>query len=204
MNNVDALTTVSKPFIDNFKKLSNRNDLFFEEVRNGYDFEYSSSITSVKNTKFIVNYSGGVYASTDLCHFYSAINNIINKFNIQDFEIQFIGVGNSFNIPLELQQFILKTDRIPHKEAILEMMKADAFLLCFRIMDGREFISGKLFEYLAYQKPIIALTDPDDVAADLIRKCNSGFIATFDNAKEIEDVFLKAYHLWKNNEKWFL
>jgi glycosyltransferase involved in cell wall biosynthesis len=134
-------------------------------------------------------------------YFYAALLSLINEHKITDFEIRFVGVGLSFHIPENLLKYIVKTDRIPHKEAISEMTKADALLFMFPNNGWKGVYSGKLFEYLACRKPIIALTDPDDVAAELIRKCNSGFIATFDKVTEISEAFLKAYNLWKNKDK---
>ena len=34
------------------------------------------------------------------------------------------------------------------------------------------------------QKPIIAIVDSTDVASDLIKECNAGYVASFDNPSE--------------------
>jgi len=60
--------------------------------------------------------------------------------------------------------------------------------------------SGKLFDYLGAMKPIIAAIDKTDVAAALIKDCNAGFVASFNDEKEIADAILSAYKLWKNKE----
>jgi hypothetical protein len=49
-------------------------------------------------------------------------------------------------------------------------------------------------------RPIIALIDKTDVAAQLIEECNAGFIADFYNIEEIEKAIIEAYILWKNKK----
>jgi hypothetical protein len=40
------------------------------------------------------------------------------------------------------------------------------------------------------------VVDPTDVAADLIKECRAGYIADFDNIKEIETAIFTAYQNW--------
>ena len=60
--------------------------------------------------------------------------------------------------------------------------------------------TGKIFDYLACLKPIIALVDKTDVAAGLIAECNAGFIAEYNNVREVEKAILSAYQLWQKKK----
>ena len=50
------------------------------------------------------------------------------------------------------------------------------------------------------EKPILALVDKDDVAAELVLENNAGFVADFYDEKEIESGLLAIYELWKTND----
>ena len=56
--------------------------------------------------------------------------------------------------------------------------------------------SAKLFEYLAANRPILAITSPSNVAADLIRQTQSGIVVSHDPA-EIKTVLLDYYRAWQ-------
>ena len=66
---------------------------------------------------------------------------------------------------------------------------------------GRKGVyTGKLFDYLATNKPILALCDPEDVIAQLLNETKAGF--TVDNADidGIKKMILRCYSIWKNKE----
>ncbi len=200
LENVDAVTTVSLPFIKRFQQLSAKLNTRYEEVRNGFDFDYMPEKNPKHNKIFTICYFGTIYAAINLTHFYKAVNELHFKLKLKDFRINLIGVGDSFPIPASMHGIISKTGRIPHDEALINMQNSDALLFILPKISWTGVYSGKLFEYLGCRKPIIALTDPDDVAAKLINECNAGFIADFDNEHEIRTAFLDAYNLWKSGK----
>lgn len=57
-----------------------------------------------------------------------------------------------------------------------------------------------MFDYLATNKPILALCDPEDVIAQLLNETKAGF--TVDNADidGIKKMILRCYSIWKNKE----
>ena len=69
-----------------------------------------------------------------------------------------------------------ETGFLPYREALTAQRSADALLLLIPNADGRGdvVVSGKVFEYLAAGRPILAAVPPAGVAADLIRRTESG------------------------------
>jgi hypothetical protein len=61
------------------------------------------------------------------------------------------------------------------------------------------FYTGKLFEYMASLRPILALVDKDDIAAQLIRESMTGYIADSENIGEIKAALLQAYNDWREH-----
>ncbi len=69
-----------------------------------------------------------------------------------------------------------ETGFLPYGEALAAQRSADALLLLIPDAGGRGdvVVSGKVFEYLAAGRPILAAVPPGGVAADLIRRTGSG------------------------------
>ena len=114
--------------------------------------------------------------------------------------VNFLGVSGGIIIPKSLKEVVNCFERVEYEQIIPKLKTSDALLL---IQPGNGFkglFSGKIFDYLGAMRPIIAAIDKADVAAKLIKDCNAGFVAAFNNEKEIADAILSAYNLWKNND----
>jgi hypothetical protein len=57
--------------------------------------------------------------------------------------------------------------------------------------------TGKLFEYISAQKPILGLIDVEDVAAKLILETKSGEVVDFYNVDEIKKAILEIQEGWR-------
>ena len=65
---------------------------------------------------------------------------------------------------------------LPHKEALAALSEADLLLLSFRGgVNSGVIYTGKIFEYLAAEKPVLALI-PDGSLKELIEKLKAGYI----------------------------
>ncbi len=52
-------------------------------------------------------------------------------------------------------------------------------------------LSGKVFEYIAAGRPILAAVPPDGAAADLIRETGAGIVAPPDDVDALRDALLE-------------
>jgi hypothetical protein len=59
-------------------------------------------------------------------------------------------------------------------------------------------LSGKVFEYLAAERPILALVPPDGAAADLIRETGAGVVAPPDDVDAIESALRELHDRFAN------
>jgi len=83
---------------------------------------------------------------------------------------------------------------VSHEQSIQHLLQADALLLI--LGPGREsetIYPGKLFEYLAAKRPILALIG-EGPTSKLIRKANAGEIIDPVNTDEIKQKLLKFYY----------
>lgn len=195
--NADAVTSVSKPILDDFKLIANNNSIIFKEITNGYDFEIEKNY--IKNKVFTISYIGNFYGKRNPDLFLKALEQLYKSDIISNFHIKFIGVNNMYVIHNSIKDKISILPKLEHKEAINQMKQSDALLLIHPKSKSKGIYTGKLFEYLATIKPIIAIVDKEDVAAELIVKCKAGYISDSDSIEEIKEVITSAYNDWKSD-----
>jgi len=193
----NAITSVSKPILDDFRSLSNNEKLLYKEIRNGYDFEIKN--LKEKNDIFTIGYIGNFYGGINPNNFLKALTLLIEESKIVDFNLKFIGVKTHFEIPKSIESHLTILPTVAHPEAIKEMQSSDALLLLHPNNGRKGVYTGKIFEYLATTKPIIAFVDSSDVASDLIKKCNAGYVSDFDNIEGIKEVIMNVYNDWKSD-----
>ncbi len=78
------------------------------------------------------------------------------------------------------------------------MKAADVLLLLVPRADGRglSILSGKVYEYLASERPVLALVPPEGAAAELLRATGSAWIADPDDPDAILESLRAARDAW--------
>ena len=195
----NAVTSVSKPLVDEFASMCENSDVLFREIRNGYDFELQESQNS--NTTFTITYTGNFYGERNPTNFLQALSNVMQKDKSKKIAVQLVGVKTHFEIPELLTTQVSVIASVEHAKAIQIMRESDALLLIHPANGRKGIFTGKLFEYLATLKPIIALVDEDDVAAELIHEANAGYVCDNANIQKIEMILEEAYQEWSQKHK---
>lgn len=183
--NANALTSVSKPIVEEFQSLCKEKNFLFSEIRNGYDFALEKRELKSNNT-LVLTYMGNFYGDINPNNFFKAMELFVRKEKRGDLKIQLIGVKTHFEIPSTLKNMVEVLPNVHHERAIELMRKSDVLLLIYPTNGRKGVFTGKLFEYLGVLKPILALIDEEDVAAKLIKKCNAGYVSDNSNIEKIE------------------
>ncbi len=189
-----AVTSVSKPILDQFKLLM-PNAIHFEEVRNG--FNHNIHPKSGFNPVFQIVYAGIFYGLRKPDTFFEGLQRALRQKHFE-YEIVFVGTHSNFHIPAEILKHCRFIPRVSNSEAVHIMAQADANLLILPEVETKGVFSGKIFDQISVCKPIIAVVDPNDVAAELIIEMNAGYIADFNRPDEIAAAVLKTYAHWEN------
>lgn len=194
----NAVTSVSKPIVDEFQEMCLNNKVLFREIRNGYDFDLLESTKN--NSNFTITYTGNFYGGRNPINFLQALANVVEKHNLKNIKVQFVGVKTHFDIPKVLQDIVEIISSVAHDRAI-EMMRQSDILLLIHPSNGRKGIfTGKIFEYLATLTPILALVDENDVASQLVNDANAGYVSDNADIDKIEQKILDAYDEWVNKK----
>ena len=83
---------------------------------------------------------------------------------------------------------------MPYDEAMRMQIKADVLLL---VQPGFPLqVPRKLYEYMALQRPILALTEEEGATARIVKQCHLGSVAS-NSADAIKLALYKMFSDWK-------
>lgn len=155
------------------KLLSNKiphHESKFHYIYNGYDADKFKRLTKKENLVFTIRYVGTLSENYPYKEFINAVNQI----NIEKQQIQIELIGNIESSVLtyfkQNTSFqLLNIPSVPHSKAIQYMKDADLLLLLLPFMENSQImLTGKLFEYLATENPILCIGDKKADAAHII------------------------------------
>lgn len=179
-------------------------------IPHGYDAEdFSLATASLQQKsakvrdKFLIVYTGSFYGKHSPHPFLMGLSELLHEHpNIQErLEVRFVGdmtkeilrkIGQDSRLSL-----ILKYDGVvPHSVSVKYLLEADVLLLVIHLAQ-KYALTTKLAEYLGSGKPILAVVPPDGMAAELIRKTNSGLVVAPEDIQAIKQAILHFYELWR-------
>lgn len=198
----DIVTTVSKPILDDFIALKENDTTIFEEIRNGHNVEATLTHSAKKpgeEQKCRLAFLGSFYGDIHPHPLFDALKILENthKEFADKFEVRFIGVNSGIRIPDALSHIVKKQESVDYAQATQIMKNQDGLLLILPNNGRKGVYSGKVFEYIAAGTPLLGIIDPTDVAADLIRESNTGYVADFDKPQDIADMLEKHLTQWQ-------
>lgn len=196
----DALTTVSEPILQDFKKSMPKIGVF-EEIRNGFNHQFKRDLNSEqRNEIFTLGYFGTFYGKRKPTILLEALKQLELEIEEFDFRFEIVGAHQNFTIPTEITSKIHLLPPLAYADAIEKMATMDANIQIHPRSEQKGIFTGKLFDYISVQKSVIALVDTKDVAAQLIRDFDCGYVAEFSDVVAVKKVILEAFNDWKMNK----
>ncbi len=203
VNYADRVISVSEPIVQLFRNLSG-DPHKFSTITNGYDINdfniAKMNVCVKKDGKFYITYVGSFYEYPIL--FFRAVESLLSNGDIpsEQFRIKLVG---KYSDPFRFQNpawmdVIKYTGYLSHQEAITELLQSNALLLVIPNQRGAQAFTGKIFEYIASGKPIVAMIPHDSVAAELILRTKTGWVVPTDDISAIKSVLLELYKRWKS------
>lgn len=195
LETADALVTVSEPLA---KELSTLHKKEVYTVTNGFDPDKMSDEKAALTSKFTITYTGQIYPKQDPTKLLLALKDLIANGVVDpsQVEVRFYG-PESLELEgkantLDLSNIVSQSGVMP-REFCFEKQRESQLLLLFNWEDPRQrgVYSGKVFEYLAARRPILATGGADSVVTDLLKETNAGVDAHV--VEDIENALAKAY-----------
>jgi len=177
----------------------------YNVITNGFDAEdIYPSTNIVPDKKFSIAHIGSLVGSRNPLVLWEALKGILDQDNgfRDDLMIKLVGkVDYSVNNSIEqfgLSGYIEKIDYMPHTEVVKMQQQSQVLLLLINnTPNAKSILTGKFFEYLAAQRPIICIGPPDGDAAVILKETNSGLIADFHDVQRMKENIMTYYDQYK-------
>ncbi len=190
----DCVACVSQPWLSDLQKNLGRQAEKFIVLPNGYDETDVQPLPPPTPTeRFTLTHLGSFYHNRRPDALIQAIQLLIQTGRIPQSEIRVVFVGKNARQHVPDTPPFETHDYVPHKELDRFRNETSAFLLVLATSpDNVGNYSGKLFEYLALNRPILGVAPPGGVAEQLIHATRTGITANGDVsaiADAVEDLF---------------
>ena len=189
----DAVVTVSEPIAEEMRARGARGRVV--AIANGSDFEEFAGLDYRRGERFRITHVGSFVGRRDPRPFLTALARVdgvtarfVGDFRAADREWS-AGIADR----VELIPYA------PHRSALELQRDSEALLLLIPEAGGRGrgVLSGTLFEYLAAERPILALVPPDGAAAALLRETGTGVVVAPDDIEGIERELASLRDRWR-------
>jgi hypothetical protein len=195
------LVAVSQPAAEKLGELHKGKTVYV--ITNGFDPAEVNEPPANLTAKFTITYTGTIYpGKQDATKLFAALRNLISDGVIdpEEIEIRFYGPQMGW-LDKEIEQYALSRivkqyGTIP-RQAALEKQRESQILLLLKWEDPQErgAYSGKIFEYLAARRPILATGGSNSVVTELLKQTKAGIDAP--TIPDIKDALEKSYHEYR-------
>ena len=174
-------------------------------VANGCDFDEFEGLAYARGERMRIVHAGSFFGQRTPRPFLSAFAALLAaRTELRDrVQAAFLGelrpADRDWALGLGLGDALALEGFQPHARALAAMRAADALLLLVPRAGGRglSVVSGKVYEYLAAERPILALVPPEGDAATLLRDTGSAWIADPDDEAAIGNALAEAIGAWE-------
>ena len=171
----DAIVCVSDAIAAEMRERNPQGEVV--TIANGSDFDDFAGLEHTASDRFRITHAGSFFGKRDPRPFLTALHDtgldiharFLGDFRSSDREwAEQLGLGDR----LELIPYA------PRRRSLELQRDSEALLLLIPEAGGRGkgVLSGKVFEYLAAERPILALVPPDGAAASLIDETGAGVV----------------------------
>ena len=193
----DAVSCVSEAIADEVRTLEPRG--IVRTIPNGCDFDDFAGLEYRPGSRFRITHTGSFFGKRDPKPFLRALRDsgldVVARF-VGDFR----STDREWAEGLALGDRLELVEYAPRTESLRLQRDSEALLLLVPDAGGRGrgVLSGKVFEYLAAGRPILAVVPPDGAAAGLIRETGAGVVVAPDDVDGIRDALAGLYTRFTN------
>ena len=195
--NADAVTCVSEAIADEVRGLGARGPV--RVIANGCDFDDFAGLEYEPAPRFRITHTCSFFGKRDPRPFLQAFHDA-GLDAVARFVGDFRSSDREWAEALDLGDRLEIVDYLPRADSLRLQRDSEALLLLVPDAGGRGkgVLSGKVYEYIAAGRPILAVVPPDGAAADLIRKTGSGMVVAPDDVDGIRAALVELHDQFAN------
>jgi glycosyltransferase involved in cell wall biosynthesis len=195
--NADAISCVSEAIADEVRALGPRGVV--RTIANGCDFDDFAGLEYRPAERFRITHAGSFFGKRDPRPFLQAFHDA-NLDAVVRFVGDFRSSDREWAESLDLGDRLELVGYVSRTESLRLQRDSEALLLLVPDAAGRGkgVLSGKVFEYLAAGRPILAVVPPDGVAAELVRETGAGVVVAPDDVDGMRDALVAMHAQFAN------
>ena len=197
VRSADASVAVSDAIADEVREREPRGPVV--TIANGSDFDDFAGLEHTRSDRLRITHAGSFFGKRDPRPFLTAVK----QSGLDDVVVRFLGDFRSTDREWAEEQGLGdRLELIPYapRRRSLELQRdSEALLLLIPEAGGRGkgVLSGKVFEYLAAERPILAVVPPDGAAAGLIRETGAGVVVAPDDVDGMVAALSDLHGRWQ-------
>ena len=195
-HSADAIVAAAEAIADEARTLEPSAPV--TTIPNGCDFDDFAGLEYRPGERFTITHAGSFFGRRDPRPFLQALAD--SKLDaVARFVGDFRPADREWAEELDLGGRLELVPHASHHRALELQRSSDALLLLIPEADGRGrgVLSGKVFEYLAAERPILAVVPPDGAAAELLREVGNGVVAAPEDVDAIREALAEMHARWQ-------
>ena len=199
LRNADGCTVVSASMQKRFAQRGYASEV----IPNGFDpADFEGSASSVSGDAFVVGHVGNMSRTQNPEALWKALSDLETPSHWPELQFRFTGhVDSTVLSSASASCPGVRLDTlpyVPHRTAIDRMREAALLLLSINRVQGAEAITtGKLYEYLASGRPVLALGPVHGDAARILEETGGGRLFDFEDAAGVRAFLRRHYEAWR-------
>ena len=201
LNEADQILVTSQTTKKEFEVLTTKP---IEIITNGFDVEKVAR--QPLDEKFSIAHIGSFLSERNPRILWKCLKEIIkeNPDFKKDFELKLIGAVSQEVLDalaeFRLNSYVNNLGYVSHKTAVEHQKKSQVLLLVeINSEDTKSIIPGKLFEYMASERPILAIGPEGSDFASIIKETNTGAFFHYDEFDALKERILAYYATYKED-----
>ncbi|MBT8311054.1 MAG: glycosyltransferase family 4 protein [Flavobacteriaceae bacterium] len=174
-------------------------------ITNGYDAEFPSGVQL--DDKFSLAHIGSLLSERNPDSLWKALNELVSENEVfaKSFQLDLIGTVSEDVLEsidnYNLTQHTNVIGYVPHKEA-QDYQRRSQVLLMIEIdsEDTKCIIPGKLFEYMASNRPILAIGPEGSDVATMVKETNTGKYFGYQDYASLKEWLIKQFELYQHDK----
>ena len=204
LNGADRVVVIGKTMAERFRIVTGVSSVV---IPNGFDEADFKKTHVGSREEFSIVHVGAMNRDRNHPEFWEVVADLIREKSelTSTLKIRLVGktdISVHQNIASNgLQDLVETKSYLPHDQIIPLLQSASILYLSINNTPNAKSIrTGKLFEYLAAERPILGIGPVDGDAADVLRECHAGEMINFGDKENLKKLLMRWIELHQKGE----
>jgi glycosyltransferase involved in cell wall biosynthesis len=194
----DAIVAASDAIAEEARGLEPKGKVV--TIANGCDFDDFAGLAHHPSDRLRITHAGHFHGKRDPKPFLQALAEL----GLEDLVVRFAGdfreADREYAESLGLGDRLELLGDVSRRRSLELQRDSEALLLLVPESGGRGrgVLTGKIYEYLAAERPILAVVPLDGAAAQLVRETGAGVVVAPDDVEAMREALLDLHRRWRD------